>query len=309
MKLSALCTILSLGTDGILITPDNFVKLIPSIGFETVMGALVGIPKAEQMPFALPGLIELAGEEAMAEIYASVNATDTETFMGAFMMADSNVKAEILGRMLEAAKTNSPEGTAALFSFLSTTAGTEITADNFLSLRNDDGLIPMWEGRPPYWNFYEWSQGMDGSMTQLPLSCREEAAEVRVDAPMNCFAVLAFDRLAKILKVLGENCSRYEQAADSLRKAAHTRFWNEAEGYYYMPATGVYVMSADASNAKGKFFVGDVVLAVNGLAVSDTTDLIKSVNRYPAGTTVDVTVWRDGAKTTVQVILSEGEIT
>ena len=83
----------------------------------------------------------------------------------------------------------------------------------------------------------------------------------------------------------------------------------EAEGYYYMPATGVYVMSADASNAKGKFFVGDVVLAVNGLAVSDTTDLIKSVNRYPAGTTVDVTVWRDGAKTTVQVILSEGEIT
>ncbi len=111
-------------------------------------------------------------------------------------------------------------------------------ADNFLSLRNDDGLIPMWEGRPPYWNFYEWSQGMDGSMTQLPLSCRNTPAEVRVDAPMNCFAVLAFDRLAQLMKVLGEDGSRYERAADRLRAAVHARFWSEAEGYYYSFANG-----------------------------------------------------------------------
>ena len=83
----------------------------------------------------------------------------------------------------------------------------------------------------------------------------------------------------------------------------------EVEGYYYMPVDGVYVMSADSANAKGKFQVGDVILAVNGFVVRDTSDLIKTVNLVPAGTTVSVTVWRDGAQTTVQVILSEGEIT
>ncbi len=111
-------------------------------------------------------------------------------------------------------------------------------ADNFLSLRNDSGLIPMWEGNPPYWNFYEWSDGMDGSMGQLPLSYRGEAAEVRVDAPMNCFAVLALDRLSKIMDALDENGSRYAAAATKLRKSIHERFWNESEGYYYSFANG-----------------------------------------------------------------------
>ena len=108
-------------------------------------------------------------------------------------------------------------------------------ADNFLALRNKDGLIPMWEGRPPYWNFYEWSDGMDGNMTQTPAG---DAAEVRVDAPMNCFAVLAFDRLASLLDMLGQDGSRYIAAADELRTRIHERFWNEKDGYYYSFANG-----------------------------------------------------------------------
>ncbi len=111
-------------------------------------------------------------------------------------------------------------------------------ADAFLSRRNDDGLIPMWEGNPPYWNFYEWSDGLDGSMGQLPVQYTAASAEVRVDAPMNCFAVLAFDRLAKIMEILGENGSRYASAANALRKVIHKRFWNEKEGYYYSFANG-----------------------------------------------------------------------
>ena len=82
----------------------------------------------------------------------------------------------------------------------------------------------------------------------------------------------------------------------------------QMEGYYYMPADGVYVMSADSANAKGKFQVGDVVISVNDFIVRDTTDLIKTVNLYPAGTTVNVKVWREDAEVIVSVILSEGEI-
>lgn len=81
------------------------------------------------------------------------------------------------------------------------------------------------------------------------------------------------------------------------------------EGYYYMPADGVYVMSADAANAKGKFRVGDVILSVNNFVVRDTADLIKTVNRFPVASTVSVKVWRDNAEITVNVILSEAEIT
>ena len=70
--LAGLCTMLSYGTGGISITPDNFTKLLPALDVQIVMGALAGIPKSEQMPFPVPGLIELAGEEAMSTIYTAL---------------------------------------------------------------------------------------------------------------------------------------------------------------------------------------------------------------------------------------------
>ena len=70
---SRLCSILSYTTGGITITPNNFVKLLPVLDIQTqVMGAFMGIPQSEQMPFAIPGLIELAGEETMQVIYAQI---------------------------------------------------------------------------------------------------------------------------------------------------------------------------------------------------------------------------------------------
>ena len=109
------------------ITADNFMTLYPSLDLEKhIMLSMVGLD--------VKGLMELAGKEAMGKIYASVGATDTQTFMGAFMMADPEAKATVITEMLNAAKANDPKGTADLFAFLSTTAGKEITADNFLTL-------------------------------------------------------------------------------------------------------------------------------------------------------------------------------
>ena len=72
--LQTLCTILSQTTNGITITPDNFTKLLPVLDVQTqVLGAFVGIPANEQIPFPIPGLMEMAGEEAMNAIYTELS--------------------------------------------------------------------------------------------------------------------------------------------------------------------------------------------------------------------------------------------
>ena len=70
--LNTLCTLLSLGSDGITITPNNFVKLLPALDIQIVLGALAGIPQSEEMPFPIAGLIELAGDTAMQAIYTEL---------------------------------------------------------------------------------------------------------------------------------------------------------------------------------------------------------------------------------------------
>ena len=70
--LNMLCMVLSQATNGITLTTDNLVRLLPVLDVEIVMGALMGIPQSEQMPFPVAGLIELAGEEAMNGIYAEL---------------------------------------------------------------------------------------------------------------------------------------------------------------------------------------------------------------------------------------------
>ena len=63
---------LSYGTNGIDINENNVIRLLPVLDMQIVMGALMGIPESEQMPMAIPGLIELAGEETMQVIYAAL---------------------------------------------------------------------------------------------------------------------------------------------------------------------------------------------------------------------------------------------
>ena len=63
---------LSYGTNGIEVNENNVIRLLPVLDMQIVMGALMGIPQSEQMPMAIPGLIELAGEETMQVIYAAL---------------------------------------------------------------------------------------------------------------------------------------------------------------------------------------------------------------------------------------------
>jgi S1-C subfamily serine protease len=79
----------------------------------------------------------------------------------------------------------------------------------------------------------------------------------------------------------------------------------EKEGYQRMPADGVYVIGIVNSNAKNILFPGDVIVAVNGLNVWSTDSLIETVNSYPSGEVVEVSVWRNGVKMTVEICLAE----
>ena len=61
-------------TGGITVTSDNFIRLLPVLNVEHVMLALVGMQPSEQMPIpiAIPGLMELAGEQTMQAVYTSL---------------------------------------------------------------------------------------------------------------------------------------------------------------------------------------------------------------------------------------------
>lgn len=78
----------------------------------------------------------------------------------------------------------------------------------------------------------------------------------------------------------------------------------EEPGYHYMPASGVYVMQVNGANSLGKIREGDVIMRVNGLIVQDTTSLIDVVNRHYIGETVTLTIYRDGAEHTVEIVLA-----
>ncbi|MBQ7383947.1 MAG: ABC transporter ATP-binding protein/permease [Clostridia bacterium] len=69
------------GTGGIKVTADNFIKLLPALGTEQIMVALSGIPETTVnvggAPITVPptsGLVSLAGDTAMNQIYANMTA-------------------------------------------------------------------------------------------------------------------------------------------------------------------------------------------------------------------------------------------
>lgn len=82
----------------------------------------------------------------------------------------------------------------------------------------------------------------------------------------------------------------------------------EKEGYHKASADGVYVSDVSGAQATDKLYAGDVILRVNGLHTRTIQDVIDAVNRHYAGTTVTVTVFRNGENKEIQVRLGEGAI-
>ena len=56
------------------VTPDTVLALVPMMNMQQLYVLVNGVPQSETMPQALPGLISLAGDEAMNGIYTTVSA-------------------------------------------------------------------------------------------------------------------------------------------------------------------------------------------------------------------------------------------
>ena len=79
----------------ITVTKDNFVTLLPVLDPAQIYVALAGVPASEQMPMPMPGLVSLAGDEAMTKIYSDM----TEAIKT--MTVTEDVFLAILGTMNE----------------------------------------------------------------------------------------------------------------------------------------------------------------------------------------------------------------
>lgn len=95
----------------------------------------------------------------------------------------------------------------------------------FLAERRD-GLLPLRRAEG-IWHFYDWTDGMSG----YPESCFEEGLEV--DAPLNCFLILALGAAQDIHHWSGrEEGGWLAAAADEIRRGLADRFWDGEEGVF-----------------------------------------------------------------------------
>jgi len=111
----------------------------------------------------------------------------------------------------------------------------EEIAESAVSRIRSNGLAPRYSGVDK-WNFYEWSENLDGSDSFF-----KAVGENRYDAPMNAFLVLCVNRLGLIYDSLGKKAEaeRMLRISKELSKAVHTHFYN--------PQTGMYASFMDES--------------------------------------------------------------
>lgn len=83
--------------------------------------------------------------------------------------------------------------------------------------RIEDGCLPNWQKRE-YWNFYEWSPGLSGSLFKESGLC--------YDTALNCLLVIALQRMHEISRLL-EMDDGYLSVAECIKQAIRERFYDE----------------------------------------------------------------------------------
>ncbi len=105
----------------------------------------------------------------------------------------------------------------------------ETIVESAIARIRENGLAPRYGGTDK-WNFYEWSDHLDGHDSFF-----KTTSEDRFDAPMNAFLALSVSRLSMIYKALSKDteAERLNAIAEQIRHAIHKNFFNEKKGYYY----------------------------------------------------------------------------
>ena len=94
--------------------------------------------------------------------------------------------------------------------------------DTYLSRLDEQGNIPLWMG-DGFWNFYEWSDGLDGD--------KKKRVEGRREAAQSCLLVIALKRMQAIAELLGKK-EDYLPVADRVLGAIRRDFYDEESGLY-----------------------------------------------------------------------------
>ena len=91
--------------------------------------------------------------------------------------------------------------------------------ETFLSKQEENGLIAALRG---YWNFYEWSNGMDGI---LEGSLLRKSDNKRYDLPLNCFVIIALYDFQKICALINKPFLYVDQL-NTLKIALEKFYWD-----------------------------------------------------------------------------------
>lgn len=94
--------------------------------------------------------------------------------------------------------------------------------NNLLSRIETEGLLKAVKGEY-YWNFYEWTEGLDGNFLTLP--------EDRYEAPLNAFMILALKSYRYLSGRIGRNTDEYERALYTLTDNLE-KFYDAEKGCY-----------------------------------------------------------------------------
>lgn len=91
------------------------------------------------------------------------------------------------------------------------------------------GLLPCPNGAR-YWQFYDWSPGLDGESA----GAASDSGEVTFDAPLNLLFLQSLEEDADLAEALGEarTALAWRTAAAALRSCIRARFWNEGRGCF-----------------------------------------------------------------------------
>jgi hypothetical protein len=88
----------------------------------------------------------------------------------------------------------------------------------------ENGLIKNFP-KPPYWNFYEWSEGSNG---------RAPDASERCDLILNCAFIYSAERFIELCSMIGES---FTVDLDALRGAVKRELFNEENGFFHIATT------------------------------------------------------------------------
>lgn len=101
--------------------------------------------------------------------------------------------------------------------------------DSYMSNLSNDLLITPQGSR--YWNFYEWSHGMDNESI---FSDSKGLCTQRFDAPLNIFFIMTLKSAGVIANICGdtEREKEYLELCEQVKKAVHNKFWNDNKCAY-----------------------------------------------------------------------------